>query len=514
LINRIANERIYEATRRVFEEARRDAREMAIAVTDEAGGLVFAACTDRCPSRVLTHAVRKAHTAAVMQRDTVVFREQDQQANKTLADWGSDPMLTHLVGGSVLARGAEFFGGVGVGGNTTERDEQVSRLARDVLLGGVEAVEANLLGPSDVAEFGPSITYAQRAELFALTGVQGVDPVTGRLAEGAEAQFDLAFSNVELLGERCGFSTSEIGRITVFTPDPRLRPAINPGWLRLFPDEQARPARRTTHVPLDPGTWVELEIVGARGPRTTIEIDGVRHHDPLPMGARVGRHVFSSAIGSDIPFGNGERPSQTEAVRQAFRNLASFVQSAGATLDDVANVWVYLGLWDLHPDYVDVWLEIFEEDTSRPSRKTFYYPRVDIQLQCEAVVGGRRRNLEIPGIGHHDPIPMGSVTGGVFTSSGIDGRDPETGRTPRGVSAQSKAVLANLERLLDEAELSRAGLLHVTGLLGERRYKAVFDQAWRSMFSGSGPAPAVQVMELGLPARDTLVQVVARGVVG
>src|SRR5476651_155162 len=99
MINRIPNERIYEAARRVFEEAAKDGKDMAFAITDEAAGLVFGTRTENCAARVLTHAIRKAYTSATMRRDTITFRDQDREAGKTLADWGLDPQMTHLVGG-------------------------------------------------------------------------------------------------------------------------------------------------------------------------------------------------------------------------------------------------------------------------------------------------------------------------------------------------------------------------------------------------------------------------------
>lgn len=135
MINRVRNDRIQEAARVVFEEGGRDGRAMAFAVVDEAGGLVYATSMEQAHARILAHAVRKAYTAAVMQRDTITLRDQDRELGKTLADWG-DPRLTHLVGGVVIRRGAEWFGGLGVGGNATERDDEVARAALRVLAAG------------------------------------------------------------------------------------------------------------------------------------------------------------------------------------------------------------------------------------------------------------------------------------------------------------------------------------------------------------------------------------------
>ncbi len=359
--------------------------------------------------------------------------------------------------------------------------------------------------------YGATVNLCVRDDLFALTGVLGIAPATTPLAPTAAEQFAHAFANVQKIAGDVGLSLDEIGRITIFTPDASYRPLINEPWLKLFPGEN-RPARKTTHVPLSPDAHIELEGAGVlgQGDRQPIEIDGVRHKDPLPMGARLGRHVFSSVLVTDIPHSK-ERPERLDAIKQVYENMTAFIEAAGGTLDDLSNVWTYLGMWDLHPDYVDVWVEVFPDPSSRPSRKTFYYPRVDIQLQCEAVIGGNRKNLEIAGIAHHDPIPMGAVTGGVFTSSGIDSRDPETKREPNGVPAQATNVMANLVRLLEQTNYQLDQLYHVTGLVGNRNYIPAFEAAWREIFPDPDSAPAWQVMSLGLDARDNLVQVVARG---
>jgi 2-iminobutanoate/2-iminopropanoate deaminase len=353
----------------------------------------------------------------------------------------------------------------------------------------------------------------ERGERFAVTAIRGVDPATGELGSTPDEQFRLAFAQLESLLEIAGLSPAEVGRLTVFTPDPAFRPLINPPWLRLYPDPGDRPARKTTHVPLPAGVAVELEAVGVRGhQRVSLEIDGVRHKDPLPMGALLDRHLFSSVIGPDVP--GGGRAERVAALRQVFANASALVEAAGGTLDDISSVWTYLGMWDLHPEMVDVWVDNFPDPASRPARKTFYYPRVDVQLQLEAVLGGPRTNMEIPGISHHDPIPMGAVTGGVFTTSGVDGRDPESNKEPRGVAAQSRGVLANVDRLLAQIGGDRRRLSHITVLLGQLSYLGEFEPVWTEAFPDPVSAPALQVLELGLPARDILVQAIASGVLG
>lgn len=134
MISRVPKERIYAARDMVFAEATKDQRCMAFAVVDEAADLVFGERMDGCHGRVLRHAVRKAYTSATMRRDTHVFRDQNAEQGKTLADWG-DVELTQLLGGVVVKIGDEWSGGMAVGGNEPDRDEALSHAALAILRG-------------------------------------------------------------------------------------------------------------------------------------------------------------------------------------------------------------------------------------------------------------------------------------------------------------------------------------------------------------------------------------------
>lgn len=134
MINRVPLERIHQARRLVFEAAAQDGRAMAIAVVDEAAALVYAERMEGCDARVLVHAMRKAYTSATMKRSTLFFRDQNAELGKTLADWGG-PELTQLPGGVDVRMGGEWYGAVGVGGNTPERDVELVELARKTLAG-------------------------------------------------------------------------------------------------------------------------------------------------------------------------------------------------------------------------------------------------------------------------------------------------------------------------------------------------------------------------------------------
>ncbi len=132
MINRVPLDRIVQASEFVFAEAKKDNKDMAFAVVDEAGGLIYGVRDTMTATRVLTHAIRKAYTSAIMRRDTIAFRDEDRERQKDLADWG-DLNLTHLVGGVVIKMDGEWYGGMAVGGNSTERDDEISQMAMKIL---------------------------------------------------------------------------------------------------------------------------------------------------------------------------------------------------------------------------------------------------------------------------------------------------------------------------------------------------------------------------------------------
>src|SRR5438270_13582511 len=90
-------------------EAEKDAKPMAVAVMDNHGELIAAARMDGAHARVLRHAIRKAYTAAVMQRDTLKFTADLKERDGNLDEWG-DVQLTTLQGGKVVVHEGKVIG--------------------------------------------------------------------------------------------------------------------------------------------------------------------------------------------------------------------------------------------------------------------------------------------------------------------------------------------------------------------------------------------------------------------
>ncbi|MFC4276187.1 RidA family protein [Achromobacter aloeverae] len=91
--------------------------------------------------------------------------------------------------------------------------------------------------------------------------IQGTDPATGAYGETIERQCELMFDHVRRIVEAGGGSLGDIIKMTVWMRDRSLRTALNPVWLRAFPNAEDRPARHTMTAPLDGDKLIECDFI-------------------------------------------------------------------------------------------------------------------------------------------------------------------------------------------------------------------------------------------------------------
>jgi uncharacterized protein GlcG (DUF336 family) len=75
----------------------------------------------------LRHAIRKAQTAAIYERNTLASKRQMRESDRELLEWG-DLGVTTLQGGLVVRSKERAVGGVGAGGSSLAIDEEVARV--------------------------------------------------------------------------------------------------------------------------------------------------------------------------------------------------------------------------------------------------------------------------------------------------------------------------------------------------------------------------------------------------
>jgi 2-iminobutanoate/2-iminopropanoate deaminase len=343
--------------------------------------------------------------------------------------------------------------------------------------------------------------------VFFTSGIRGVNVNTGEVPQDPAQQYLNAWHNLAAVVEGAGLSLDNLGLVTNFIDSQDFRAYINPGWLELFPAKDNRPARKTTSYPLSEGVGVELQAFGVIGQRRRcIEVRGLTHRDPLPNAVRIGDYIFTSVI---VPWDlSTSEPVVGEDAQtdQCFDNMRIVMEEAGGTIDDVVLQWVYLNDFAYQPYMVDIYLEAWPIGQYQAARKTFRYPMGgQIQIQCIGRVGGQRSNHEIPGHGHHDPIPMGARVGDLYASSGVSGVDPSSDdklEPVEGAPGQAYFGIRNVRTLAQEGGMSADDIGHLTVLVQDYAEVAAVDKEWCAMFPDPADRPARQIMKMGVQRRS------------
>ena len=120
--------------------------------------------------------------------------------------------------------------------------------------------------------------------------------------------------------------------------------------------------------------------------RKSLHIKGMEHAAPIPNGTVVGNMFFSSAIsGKDAKTGvlSSNPDEQAEAM---FRNLRLFLESAGASPDNVGYMKLYLKEEKYRDAVNKAWIKMFPDEHDRPARHaTKVEMRGDNLFQIEVI---------------------------------------------------------------------------------------------------------------------------------
>jgi 2-iminobutanoate/2-iminopropanoate deaminase len=112
---------------------------------------------------------------------------------------------------------------------------------------------ANL--PKPVGPYSPGMGFER---LIFVSGQAGVDPATGLMAPGTEAQTEQCLRNVQTILEAAGSGLQHVLRCGVFLMDMGEFKKMNAVYARMFGDH--RPARTTVQVAGLPGDGLRVEI--------------------------------------------------------------------------------------------------------------------------------------------------------------------------------------------------------------------------------------------------------------
>lgn len=108
------------------------------------------------------------------------------------------------------------------------------------------------------------------------------------------------------------------------------------------------------------------------------------------------------------------------------------------------------------------------------------------------------------------PYSAATRLGNLVFSSGFTGVDPETGKVPAGVEAQTRLSLDNLSHVLELAGSSLKNVLKVNVFLTDISDYDAMNKVYREYFTEDLPARAcVEIKGLSTPEKRIEIEVVA-----
>ena len=119
--------------------------------------------------------------------------------------------------------------------------------------------------------------------------------------------------------------------------------------------------------------------------RRVVEIDGLRHTNPIPTACAIGNLLVSGGIfGRDPASGDLGTDLESQCALM-FANVERVVAAAGGTPEDIIKMSVWLkDVTNKQPLNVE-WCRMFPNEASRPARHTFSDPGLahGQLIQCE-----------------------------------------------------------------------------------------------------------------------------------
>jgi 2-iminobutanoate/2-iminopropanoate deaminase len=113
------------------------------------------------------------------------------------------------------------------------------------------------------AALGPYSQAIAVGDLMFCSGQLGLDPTTGELADGVEAQADRALRNLRAVLDAAGLTLGDVVKTTIFLADMADFATVNAVYASFLPDPP--PARSTVQVAALPkGGLVEIEAIACR----------------------------------------------------------------------------------------------------------------------------------------------------------------------------------------------------------------------------------------------------------
>jgi 2-iminobutanoate/2-iminopropanoate deaminase len=197
------------------------------------------------------------------------------------------------------------------------------------------------------------------------------DLSTSEVVLGEAEQTDQCFLNMRALMEQAGGALDDVVLQWVYLNDFAYQPYMVDVYLEAWPIGQYQAARKTFRYPM--GAQIQIQCIGRiGGQRSNHEIAGHGHHDPIPMGARIGDLFASSGVSGVDPSSADKLEPVEGAAGQAhfgLRNVFSLASSGGLSADDIGHITVLVQDYADLPAVDKAWCTAFPDPNDRPARQ-------------------------------------------------------------------------------------------------------------------------------------------------
>jgi 2-iminobutanoate/2-iminopropanoate deaminase len=226
-------------------------------------------------------------------------------------------------------------------------------------------------------------------DVLHVTRISGRDPQTGVLGVNIRVHLRNAYANMKLAVENAGGTLDNVAHVSMYWANwAKDREEMNPPWVEVFPNATDRPTYKFMPAPnLPRGERIAFEcyaIMGGR--RELLAVEGVAHTNPIPLGVRIGRYVFSSRM---LPYdpSTGKAAEGVEAQAQfLFANTAAMLARGGMDWQDVVYGRAFLADPPAQRSLVDEqWQRVFRDAAKRPALNRVKYGGGPLQVMLEVI---------------------------------------------------------------------------------------------------------------------------------
>jgi 2-iminobutanoate/2-iminopropanoate deaminase len=331
----------------------------------------------------------------------------------------------------------------------------------------------------------------------------GTNAQSGELVDGLEAQMEQALQRMRDVLVEAGAATDNVARATAYVGSTPERDPIYGPWDRLFPDAADRPAFKVLVAPLPAGVRVRLDVFAlAGGRRRRIDVEGVPARDPT---VKIGNWLATSRVHGTDPRTGKVAQGQDAEIQQAFQNVASLLELAGARRADLSQLLLFVAD-PARAQPVAERARQFFSDLS-PSQLTgltnFIPPHLGLMVEAIAVEGELPLR-EVFSRADLTPIPDAAYIGNLLVAPALVGEGSD-------FQSQLRNAFGHMQACLAQAGLTLSEVAQVGVYMRDLDWKPLLNDVWSELFPDPNDRPPHKYVPLegGDPGKLVEVQMFA-----